>query len=214
MKDSPFEITFDKLQEKWKCSKAGHQFCYLPNGEHGPHQTHLQLDPGKWGLWALPINDNRVVIDYSPQNCEFNLILEKHSKSHKKSNKGKHEHDSDSENGESRRHEMIKVINLTAPTSHRSGQHHRDPYSCPVKMTKPQPVESVVNVFELLQKWVYGCLDFVSKALLDYSDWLSENFYLTEALSGSFDCLRRHVCAICQKDHRSWQCPFAVSPSH
>jgi len=28
------------------------------------------------------------------------------------------------------------------------------------------------------------------------------------------DCPRRHVCAICQKEHRSWQCPSAVSPSH
>jgi len=189
MKDSPFEITFDKLQEKGKCSKAGHQFCYLPNGEHGPH---LQLDPREWGLWASAINDNRAVIDYPPRNCEFDSILEKHSKSCKKSNKGKHEHDSDSENGESRRHQTIKVINVTAPTSHRSGRRHSDPYSSPVKTTKPRPVESVVNVLELLQKRGYGRLDFVSKALLDYSEWLSENFYPTEALSGSFDILRDH----------------------
>jgi len=87
---------------------------------------------------------------------------------------------------------MIKVINVTAPTNHRSGRRHSDPYSSPVKTTKPQPVESFVNVLELLQKRGYSHLDFVSEALLDYSEWLSDNMYPTEALSDSFDILRDH----------------------
>jgi hypothetical protein len=179
LKTSPFEVTFDKLQEKWKCSKSNHRFCYR-EGETG---IHYQLEAREWGLWATAINEKRALFDYPPRTLDFNAILEKQLKM--RSKKKSHNADDSSSDEGRRGQQTIKVINVTAPVN-RSGRRHSDPYSTPMKSTK-----SSISAAELLVKRGYNSAQFDDEALSDYCQWLYKK-HSRATLSNSFDTLKTH----------------------
>jgi len=190
MDNNEYAKTFSELQEKWKCKKPGHQFCYLPKGEHGKH---ISFPPREWGIWTQQILEKKAVMDYPPRIPELDNTLDKQSKS----GKGKHRsHPSNSDSDSSERRdvtlEALKLLgkslsNYQQPTQ-RSGRSHSDPYSSPTKCRKGAVT---VPVTRLLSRQGYLPKDYNTTVLNDFASWLSDRYPGTE-FAKSVELLKKH----------------------
>jgi len=196
MKDNKYIMTFDALQDKWRCSKPGHHHCYLPKGEQGQH---FKLLPREWGNWATAIVNKQGVFEYPPRMPEFDHILDKKSKS----GKGKHRsHESESESDRSKIEPMSQALRLIEkfttseqpsqlaiqPNTYRSARRHSDPYSSPVKTRKRA---TTVSATRLLAKKGYHPRNYNTSVLTDYEAWLWGK-YPDLDFRASFELLRKH----------------------
>lgn len=192
MKDDTYSKTFNELQEKWKCSKPGHKFCYLPEGDRGKH---FNLAPRDWSLWTRTIMEKRGVFDYPPRMPEFDHFFEKKSKSEK----GKHRsHHSDSDSGHDKgaATQAIRLLAKHLPPVQTDQQtslrKHSDPYSSPVKTRKGATNgPASVPVTKLLAKKGYSPAEYNNRVLQDYEIWLFGK-YPDLNFDQSFASMKKH----------------------
>ena len=170
-KDTPFEIEFQKLQERWKCQK--HQYCYRE--QYLGKEQHYSFPAKNWAEWTTLILANKALPDHPPRNPEFNALLLHLRNNHSRSNTSKKSKHGDDSSDSDEKHKGIKIINMTAHPYHdfvlpRSNYSRR--YSDP----SPRKPSNKKNIIETLEDIGYAPAEWIGKGLNDYFTWLSNKY--------------------------------------